>query len=181
MLLYKIKEYVIAVVVVETKNSENIVDKLDEINREISPDECQFFNPDNIMGRDHIEAAIVNGILSFNSPTRAAKTLRMEILLKLAATDQIKEAIKRIGINKNSKEIGIIVISKDENKVKESIKRILQHLGEAAEKELAERDDVDRLARVFGISDKELKAIQAGSRAEAFKMALFHRMATARL
>lgn len=96
MKLYKLRDYVVAVKIVRAYNRgkvRQLVDNLDKINSEMGEAEVQLFNAENILDEEHVKIALVNAVMSFNSPNRAARTLRMEMLLKLAATDQVLSLI----------------------------------------------------------------------------------------
>jgi len=186
MKLYSFRNYVIAVTVVYSFNREKLrqlINNLDEINAEIEPNEVQLFNADNILDETHLKVALVNAVMSFNSPNRVAKTLRMEILLKLSATDQIREAIAKLGVAYENTKVGIIGIAYTMDEAREIVEKIKTELGNVTELKIPELsgERATRLAMFYGISREELESTQASNHIEALKLALAHRIATTRL
>ncbi|HIQ29388.1 MAG TPA: hypothetical protein EYH45_02360 [Candidatus Caldiarchaeum subterraneum] len=186
MKIYRLWGYSIALAVFKVPDGErmqNLVDRLDEINSEIKPAEAQLFNADNILDEEHVKVALVNAVMSFNSPNRAARSLRMEFLLKLAATDQVREAISKLGVGRGTERAAILAIASDEDGAVRVLGEIRRMLGAVEELELPRLVDsrVEVLKKLYNVSQGEIESTQAGSYAEAFKLTLAHRIATSRL
>ena len=188
MKLYHFRELTIGHTLLAKQNNkigERIVGSIDEINNEISPAECQFYDAVKIAGVEQVEVAVVNGLMSIGSPMQVAKTKRMEILLRIAVTDQIKEAINRVGVKPNTTIAGVVVVGDNPEIVVGAITKIVKKLGceelgvEALDRELENR--LPELIKLYGIDTNYLDRIQARSRGEAFKLALFQKISTIRL
>ena len=186
MKLYKLRDYVVAVKIVRAYNRgkvRQLVDNLDKINSEMGEAEVQLFNAENILDEEHVKIALVNAVMSFNSPNRAARTLRMEMLLKLAATDQVREAISKLGVKEGTEKIGILAIAhsrKNALEVLTSIEELL-NVSEELEFPLLTVNRVEVMRKFYKITEKEIESTQARDYAEALRLALAHRIATARL
>ncbi|MGC8478859.1 MAG: KEOPS complex subunit Cgi121 [Candidatus Micrarchaeia archaeon] len=71
----------------------------------------QFFDPSAIISKTHILGAYISALNSFKEKMNIAKSLPMEMLLFVAMTDQISNAIKMAGA-KSSKDFVLFATSK---------------------------------------------------------------------
>ena len=161
-----------------------VVENLDRINAEVKPAEVQLLDAENILDEEHLKAAVVNAVMSFNGPNRVAKTLRMELLLRLSAAEQIREAIERLGVKpERTRSICVVALAENQRDAENALAKALGFLGETEEGEIPalEGERLLRIAKLYGVSEEELRATQARSYAEALRLAVIHRTATARL
>ena len=63
----------------------------------------QFINPDILLNLEHLIYAVKQSYFAKKRNLLGAKTIEMDVLLRLSATDQIKEAIKYSGISSKNK------------------------------------------------------------------------------
>jgi len=157
--------------------------RLEELNVAVHPNECQLFDADKVIDVEHVEAAVVNAALSFRSKSRVAKSLRLEFLLRLAATDQISEALRLVGVGRETGRIGVCVFGGSPGEVEEAARRLLTTL-QGEEDELERAMDEDRfmgIMRTYRIEERQMQSVQASSRFEALKLLVMQKMATSHL
>jgi KEOPS complex subunit Cgi121 len=58
----------------------------------------QAFNPDSILSENHIFFSVNHALNAFSEKRNIAKTIGNEILLRVAATRRIDEAIRKVGV-----------------------------------------------------------------------------------
>ena len=72
----------------------------------------QFINPDILLNLEHLIYAVKQSYFAKKRNLLGAKTIEMDVLLRLSATDQIKEAIKYSGISSKNKSFIILAMGK---------------------------------------------------------------------
>ena len=77
-------------------------------------EDAQIFDADSISSVKHIELAFFHAQAAFKEKTNLTNSLKMEFLLRAAATRQIKIAIDRCGV-KNPERILLAVWGKEED------------------------------------------------------------------
>jgi len=85
--------------------------------------EMQVFDAGSVVGEFHLELAFFHATQAFREGANLAKTLKMEFLLRAAATRQIKVAIERCGA-KNPRSIILVLWGKDKGKVDKMLKAL---------------------------------------------------------
>jgi tRNA threonylcarbamoyladenosine modification (KEOPS) complex Cgi121 subunit len=86
----------------------------------------------------------------------------MEILLYAAGNRQIGEALKNVGITPETRKVAAIAVGKSRVQVLESAAVLHDILKKEESDDLIDRWDQDRIKRVrsvFGIGEKEIKAL----------------------
>lgn len=152
------KVYVLGFKGIHVDSPARFIDMLREVCR---PAEVQVLRADSILNLDHIRFAILYAIKSFEKSMNIAKTLSLEILLKLAAEDQIDKALAKSGLRKGWQDIVVVVFSEDDRYASEAAARIVEVLGGETGSDILRDIGEDRVARVmdlFGISEERLKA-----------------------
>ncbi len=143
------------------------VNSLLESLRNFSADlDIQMVNLDRIAGRKHLYFAVLNALHAFQRSTNISRTLAMEFLLYASAQKQILEAIKTMGVDKDTKNVVIIAIGKSEHSLMEFIERLTSVIRPKSDDTLLDRwsdDKAESLLLTFKISEKELQAM-AGKR-----------------
>ncbi|MEM3507298.1 MAG: KEOPS complex subunit Cgi121, partial [Candidatus Bathyarchaeia archaeon] len=72
--------------------------------------EIQFFDSKKIAGWEHVYFAALNALKAFQNKNNISKSLSMELLIYASAERQIKDAIQKIGIKPNEKEVTVAII-----------------------------------------------------------------------
>lgn len=75
-------------------------------------EEIELFDPRCVLSELQLIVAFMTAANSFILKTAKAKKLSVEFLLRLAATTQISEAIRKVGISKSTRHVGVVIISK---------------------------------------------------------------------
>jgi KEOPS complex subunit Cgi121 len=131
--------------------------------REVSSDlEVQIVDLDRIAGRRHLYFAALNAVHAFEKGTNISRTLAVEFLLYASAQKQISEAIKMMGLNQNSRNIGVIAIGRDEQLVRRFAERLPSLTNACGDDTLPDQwseEKIENLLSIFKIPKKELQAM----------------------
>lgn len=113
----------------------------------------QLMRAEIIAGYEHILSSIRMAIRAWKNNRNIAKSLTMEVILYASATRQIKDAINKIGISRNSKECVALVISED---VKPFLNELLKY-GEEDESIMEiTSEKIPLIMEAFNIKESEL-------------------------
>jgi len=121
----------------------------------------QVADLDHVPGSRYARLAALNAIKSFHSQQPIARSLGMEILLYLAGSRQIGEAIERVGVNTNTQRIMAIMTGASEQDLKPAVELFNQLMGSTSEDDLLDNWSRERLRKVqstFDIGPRELGA-----------------------
>ncbi|MEM0383621.1 MAG: KEOPS complex subunit Cgi121 [Candidatus Caldarchaeum sp.] len=136
----------------------------------------QLIDPDVILDWDVFDAAFLNAVIVHGTPYQRAKSVSNEVLLKLAATTQLDEAIRRVGLKDTSKRAVLFTISRSETQAVQTALKVAELAGRLLD--LPSDEGKTELLMVFyGIEEKQLSAVQAENREKAVKMMIMQRMA----
>ncbi|MCS7133568.1 MAG: KEOPS complex subunit Cgi121 [Candidatus Caldarchaeum sp.] len=138
----------------------------------------QLIDPATVMSWDVIDAAVVDAVLAFGTQMQKAKTLVNEVLLRLAATTQVEEAISKAGLSPGSEKALYVVAGDKRETVVETATKIIEMAG-GKETTLNENPDVEEIIKHYGIDRRQIEAVQAKERKEAVKLLVIQRMASA--
>ncbi len=126
------------------------------------PEVCvQLVDLNRVAGSRYLLLAILNAVKSFQSKQPIAKTLSMEILLYVAASRQISEAIKRVGVTGKTGKIAALAVGAKPQEVADAGEFLSQLLKQPSNDELVNQWTQPRIESVrstFGIGELELKA-----------------------
>jgi len=126
------------------------------------PEVCvQIVDLNGVAGSRYLFLAILNALKSFNSKRPISKTLAMEVLLYVAASRQISEAIKLVGVTDNTTSIAVIAIGSSSEDVSNVGDFLATVLNRGNRDDLVDRWSPERTRRVrvvFGIGSNELEA-----------------------
>ncbi|MEM2739224.1 MAG: KEOPS complex subunit Cgi121 [Candidatus Bathyarchaeia archaeon] len=125
------------------------------------PAEIQILRADSILNLEHIRLAILYALKSFERSVNIAKTLTLEILLKIAAEDQIDKALAKSGLKKGRQDIVIIVFSENREYAEAALSKVIEILGEETGPNMLRDIDEEKIKKIidlFGISEERLKA-----------------------
>ncbi len=107
----------------------------------------QIFYPDMIIGEMHLAGAYMNAITAFKSHTNISKSIATEMMLFVAMTRQINDAIKMVGAKSSKRFILFASNSSAFNKAK----KVLDHVKEY---KVSEKHSI-ATAKKFGIDAKK--------------------------
>ena len=142
---------------------EEFTKKIKEIEKETQTS-IQVFNPIAIAGHEHIFHASYLALKAFKQKTNISPDLAMELLIYVSGRKQIQEAIKVIGIKENSTQTVIAIISDSQEKIKNSITKILKSMRASINNKIVNEisnKKLRELQNLFNISENELKALEA--------------------
>lgn len=127
----------------------------------------QLFNAENIAGFKHLFFAAINAINAFNQKRNISDSLAMESMLYASGQRQIKKAIEMVGLKNGNSNIAVLLIDKDEDKIRVAENKVMELINGKEDKSVLEirgNTKVKRLKRLFDISDKEIEAVNVGNR-----------------
>ncbi|WP_456369482.1 KEOPS complex subunit Cgi121 [Geoglobus sp.] len=127
---------------------ENLRDFLSKI-----PDGCVLVNADYVVDIDTVRFAAEKALKMWEGGRRVARTLSMEVLLHIAATRQINQALK-IGVREGENSVVVVDIC--------GCRDLLESLGFEEQNVLRmDEEKVRRISDFYGISDEELRIVGA--------------------
>jgi len=139
---------------------------LKKMNEQVSFN-IQLFNAENIAGFKHLFFAAINAINAFNQKRNISDSLAMESMLYASGQRQIKKAIEMVGLKNGNLNIAVLLIDKDEDKIRVAENKVMELINGKEDKSVLEirgNTKVKRLKRLFDISDKEIEAVNVGNR-----------------
>ena len=135
---------------------------LQTIQRKYPDVSIQLVDLNKVAGSRYLFLATYNAVKSFRSKQPIAHSLGMEILLYVAGNRQISEALKNVGITPETRKVAAIAVGKSSVQVLEFAAAFRDILKKEESDDLVDKWDQDRINRVrsvFGIGDKEIKAL----------------------
>lgn len=120
----------------------------------------QIFDARMIFGKNHLISSVEHAIRSINNGTDTTNSLEKEILLYSSGERQIKIAITKMGIKKNTNKFAIVFLLKNI----EILKKIENLISEFLNKNNLQKDDevlegdVNELIN-YGIDERELHTV----------------------
>ena len=123
----------------------------------------QLVDLDNVAGSRFLFLATYNALKSFRSKQPIARSLGMEILLYTAGNRQIGEALKNVGVTPETRKVAAIAVGKSRVQVLESAAALRDVIKKEQSDDLVDKWNQNRIMRVravFGIGDKEIKALR---------------------
>jgi len=138
------------------KDSDIFLNKINEFSNKNNL-KIQVFDADLIFGKNHIVTSINHALRSIKNNKHTTNSIEMEIMLYASGERQLKLAIPKMGIKKNTKNIAFILIS--DNIKNDIIKKLLNFLS------LKRCDSVlsinGKNLKKFGINEKEIKTVSS--------------------
>jgi KEOPS complex subunit Cgi121 len=133
--------------------------------------ETQFFNADIVATWQHLYFALLNALTAFKNSENLSKSVAMETMLYASGRRQIQKATQLIGIKPASRNMAVLVVGGKAGVVQEALAKISRHVGVVG----GQLDDsvlelygkkMERIKRVFDISDVELETVMDGNSSE---------------
>jgi len=159
---------------------ENPMQELERLRSGASGLVVQIFDATPVISVRQIHAAAVAAYLAFKAGTNISRKFEIEFLLRLAADTQIERVIKRLGVKPDSREVGFCIIGEDEKVVSRIANYALQIIGgsEMSDEELRVEKRLEKAVEFYGISEAEIRAVQAPSKADAILLLILEHIAT---
>ncbi|MBS7652851.1 MAG: KEOPS complex subunit Cgi121 [Candidatus Bathyarchaeia archaeon] len=157
---------------VQVNDVESLLRRIGEM---AAPCTFQIFDADRVAGWEHLFMAAVNAYRAFKAGSALSRSLAMEILLYASCRDQISEALEVLGVSKSTKNIALLVTSKEEEVAKGCFERVSKLLGAEDDSLLLVSEEKFRiLLDVYGVTVEELEAV-GGDPHEALTSLLIER------
>jgi len=128
----------------------------------------QFFDADLIATWEHLYFAVLNALLAYRNKRNISKTVAMETMIFASAQRQIRKAITILGVKESSSNVAVVVIGDKPEIVQTAFSEIEKCLAAVADESVLKltEEKTKNLCKVFGITEKELKAVGAESNNE---------------
>ncbi len=141
----------------------------------------QFFDAEHVAGPEHLYFAALHALNAFDQNTTISNNLSVEALLYASAQRQIKKAVQMLGIKQESSEIAVVIMTEKGHGKPECLSQITDMVPGERDDAVLELIDkkVDKIKKVFGISDLEVEAElkKEGLEREALTDLVIERMA----
>ena len=175
------RDYFISAGIYSLLNNDVLAD-IESLLNELSKDTAviEIFRSDFIISLKQIYFAAISAINAFNSKTNIARSLGIEILLRLSSETQINQAIKKVGVNRDLNEVGVCIVAKNVNELVELSNKLLQEINgvELTEESLHSLERVYKALEFYNIKQEEIESIQARDLYEAALFLVLERIAT---
>jgi len=149
--------------------------------QEKSPDvTAQLVDLGRVPGLRYMLLAVLNALKSFHSKQPIARSLGMEILLYIAASRQIGEAIQRVGISSSTEKIVAILVGTTRDELLHAAKSLAQIVNQKSDDDLIDNWSPDRIRTVQSILEIRDMELKATLRAGEAKTKAIERLATER-
>jgi len=160
----------------ENKGVEEVLATL----RSASRSKCvQAFDADSIAGPEHLICAAANAVMGFKAKP-ISRALETELLLYASGQRQIESAIGMVGLKPETKNLALVVIDDDEERLSESVGAISSSIGGRPSDSIlsiSSREKLEGIVKAFGISKEEMKGFVGKDPSEAVKKAVIERSA----
>jgi tRNA threonylcarbamoyladenosine modification (KEOPS) complex Cgi121 subunit len=148
---------------------ENFDEVTHAINQKFPNAHFQLVDLNKVPGSRYLFLATMNAMKSFSSKP-ISKSLGMEILLYIAASRQIIEAIRLVGVAPNTEKIAVILVGITEEDLRGAVDLLSRTIGQECNDELIDswsKERIRNVRAVFQIGPKELKSTLRKNETEA--------------
>jgi tRNA threonylcarbamoyladenosine modification (KEOPS) complex Cgi121 subunit len=141
--------------------------------------DVQLFNADLIATREHLHFAVLNALQAFKDKTNISKSPAMETMLYAAMQRQIQGAIQKIGINRVSQNVAVVILGKDKGQVELALMVVSSFFGVKPDESVLEFTAQKQVAikERFQITENEIKTVTKGDTAKAIVNLIIEREA----
>lgn len=139
----------------------------------------QLFDCKNVLSLEHVEAAVLNALAAMKAGRNIARDLAVELLVRLSTNRKIDEAIRTVGVSDDTRQLGVNLVSTKEEVLDRARPLIIGSIKgtEIPGIPLRSEEELNRLARLYGVSDTQLRTIKSRSKQEALEFAILEKMA----
>jgi tRNA threonylcarbamoyladenosine modification (KEOPS) complex Cgi121 subunit len=140
--------YYIVIVGFEKAKIKNVEKLFKEIQTKTKDAIIQLFDANSIAGKEHLYFATLNALTAFKNKTNISNNPAIEILLYASAHRQIVNALKKIGIKPETREIAAAIVTEKPEQINQMIELLSKLLS-------AQRNDM-----VVELTEKKIKKIK---------------------
>lgn len=146
----------------EVEDVDTFIEKIKRLSEEKGI-EIQVVDADLVCGKDHLLSAYQHAVRAFEEKRNSMKRISMEILLYLSGERQISDAIKKMGVKKDSQKLVFIFLdSKDHDELKgkiseDEVRKIVEEMGMEIKEDVMEPSR-EKL-RMLGFSEEEIDTV----------------------
>ena len=139
---------------------DNINDFFTSVRKKLETVQVQFFDAKLVASKDHLYFSALNALKAFESKLNRSKSLAVETLLYASAQRQIRNAVDMIGINPNSTEVAVLIITEMRQRAEAALEIVSELISAQRDDEVLELTDEKfaDIKKLFAISDVELEA-----------------------
>lgn len=112
----------------------------------------------SVFGRDHLESAALHAIRARASRTMSSRSVAMETLLYAAGARQVQDAIRSVGLRRDTTAIGVVLFGSAK------ADDFIHDMGWSRDDRVLISDG--KSLENFGISDRETATVSQGQRAD---------------
>jgi KEOPS complex subunit Cgi121 len=138
------------------KNSEIFLKKISDFSKKNNLI-IQVFDSNLIFGKNHLMSSIKHALRSMKNKKNTANSIEMEIMLYASGERQLKLAIPKMGIKKNTNKIAFIIMKEKKNISDLTIDSLLNSLNLIRFDDVLNIDGKD--IKKFGINEKEITTV----------------------
>ncbi len=130
--------------------------------------EIQLFRADRIAGREHLIFAAVAAISAFRQHRQRSHTFAVELLLYASCQRQISKAIQLLGFTSSTHEAVLAAVTSNalSPKLEQRMEKTLKARKDDNVIEIASKDKISELMKVYDISRKSMSSAQLPGEAE---------------
>jgi len=163
----------------EPVDADNLIENLRKASTDI---DVQIVDLDRIAGRRHLHFAMLNALHTFKRGTNISRTLAVEFLLYTSAQKQISEAIRMVGVNRNTRNVAVIAVGGSEESIRSFSDKLPSLTNTRSDNALLDhwsQEKIENLISTFKISEKEIQAMSGKKtpRGEAIQRLIIERVA----
>jgi KEOPS complex subunit Cgi121 len=126
--------------------------------------ELQFFDADLIASWQHLYFAVLNALTAFKNGNNYAKSVAMETMLYASGRRQIQKATQLLGIKPTSRNVAVLIVGGETEAVQKALTKISRRVSGKRDDSVLElsANKMERIKRVFDISEAELETVMEG-------------------
>ena len=129
--------------------------------RSVPEVEVQLLKADFVAGKEHLQFAARNALVSFYGKGRRSKSLAVEYLLYLSCQRQISKAIRLLGIRASERRVLLVALSGSNEALQKLEQAALSIIGGSIDEDLAEIGSELKLKKIqnaYGVTKREIEA-----------------------
>lgn len=129
----------------------------------------QLFDALLVATWEHVYFSVLNAVKATKAGKSIARSLGMEILVRLSGQRQISVALEMFGLKSGCRMFGLVAIGKGEGEVRGATRFLAEKLGLEEDDTILDlnREKAELIKKAFNINDEELRATQAKGEFEA--------------
>ncbi len=138
-------------------------------NNGISVDlDVQFFDADLVATWRHLYFALLDALTAFKSEQNLSKSVAMETMLYASGRRQIRRAMQLLGIKPTSSNVAVLIVGGELKAVHSALGKVSTSIGGLPDDSVLElsKKKMERIQRVFEISEAELDTVVEGNNVE---------------